>query len=143
MCSNSLFRYDIYFNRIQSNLLKPPYQTNCIEYDIVDKHTPQSWSDCIERCILGIYQEPPPKGCGCHPTHILTRKEFAQKLPICDFYNDDHRRCYDIEVENQTCPDDCKHECEDAFYEYDEIAHAYPKQAKIDAAEGKFYLAFI
>jgi hypothetical protein len=99
--------YDLIIRKTKTILQPPPYQTDCYSYQKTNR---LSRSDCIDKCLLQIYET----DCKCLPIHIpLWNTNANLNLSICD-YQDYHTiyRCFQQEFTN-ICLERCKPDCID------------------------------
>jgi Amiloride-sensitive sodium channel len=117
--------------------MEPPYDTNCMEYDLVDITTPQSQASCIDLCIKNLYFN----NCQCNPSHIFTRRDLAElrgergvKYRLCDKNNPNDKKCYDMERRN-SCAGSCRPDCISVYYNFEVYTADKPTDLQIKEAQ--------
>ena len=104
--------YDIVLTKTKAILQPPPYQTDCYSYHITREGDAMSRSDCIDKCMLRVYEEK----CKCLPIHITIWRHNANlNLSICNYDDfDSISECLQQELSNN-CYDRCKPDCIDRY----------------------------
>ena len=95
------FSYHLSYNRWKTVLLPPPYQTNCKNYDLDDKHNYKLRSDCINHCIHnGLSREcshcPSSSGGDNNCTECLERSDLIWRKVSFDNSLKDVMLCEDF-----------------------------------------------
>ena len=78
------FMYEMTYNRYKTILLPPPYQTNCKNYDLDDKHDYKLRSDCLNHCIYNELREE----CSLSSDKLREGSELMNNSTDCLFISD-------------------------------------------------------
>jgi hypothetical protein len=124
--------YDIFFTKILTYNLPPPYMTGCEQYQVFNPSAPQSRVDCVDRCIKEIYYH----SCSCYPLHVVVRHDIVinHNLSMCNNSDSRINDCKQKEVSSR-CIEKCKLDCEEVAYDFDTEEDVYPTESELNEAD--------
>jgi hypothetical protein len=124
--------YDIFFTKILTINLPPPYTTGCEQYQVFNPSVPQSRVDCVDRCIKEIYYN----SCSCYPLHVVVRHDIVinHNLSMCNNSDSRINHCKQKEVSSR-CIEKCKLDCEEVAYDFDTEEDVYPTESELHEAD--------
>ena len=120
--------YVVLFSRIKKHLLKPPYQTNCFQYQTFPLNQDHCIVDCIDKIAV--------KECGeCAPRFNLQIKQFvfSNTTKLCNVTHSQCGRPQWYKEAQINCEIRCQPDCYTEFYEFYETSDNQLKDYEIHA----------